>query len=184
MKTWVLIIVALTVIFSACNRGMDAPPQVRVDDDFEIDVPLMPVIVQQPQPPVGIEPMIGLDPAPSSTVEVNLTLPENKISIANPSFKNGEGDDGFWKPEFDDFIVYVLTPVVPNQAFKVHWLIDGQLVEEVTMQANSQSWIIGMRWDNAQPGDHTLKVIIDPDNKVPESNEEDNEYIIGFSIPD
>jgi predicted small lipoprotein YifL len=176
------LLITLAAVLTGCGE-MGPPPQVKVDD-FDIKMEMPSVEIPSPQPAPGVEPFIGLGTMTSPTTGVNLHIPDGKIGIANPSFKDGEDEDGSWDPTFDDFVIHVLTPAVPNSAFKVRWLVNEKVVEEDTMQPNSQSWMVGMRWDDAYPGDHILRVIIDPDNTVAETDEKDNVYETTFSIPD
>ncbi len=177
-----MLLIAFAIIFTGCGE-MPPPPQAKADD-LDIKVPILEIPDQSPPPAPDITPLIGFGTPQLTARGVNLHLPEGKIGIANPNFKNGEDEDGSWDPTFDDFVIHVLTPVVPDSAFKVRWLVNDKVVEEVTMQPNSQSWLIGMRWNGAHSGDHIVKVVIDLDNTVAETNEKDNEYTLDFSIPD
>lgn len=185
MRTWVFIIVAMaTIIICGCGN-MGTSPQVKVVE-FEIDVPLMEIDLEQSQLPAGVAPIIGLGATPETTSDVNLyiDMANDGLGVINPNFKKGAATE-IHDPTSDDFVAHIQTPVVPKEPFKVLWLVNGVVIdEEDILQPNSQSWANGGRWKDAYPGDHTLKVIIDPDNKIPESNEEDNEYILGFSVPD
>lgn len=169
MKFQILIMVVITL--AGCS-GMDPLIQEQVgSSDIKMAMPSIEI------------------PTTLQMAGVNLHLPDGKILITNPTF-NGGDDSEPRDPNFDDFVIGIQALAVPNSAFTVRWEIMEKdtlkttLIEDVILRPDSQSWIVGIRWDNAHSGDHILQVTLDPDNAVTETNEEDNVYTVSFSIPD
>lgn len=180
MKFRNLALFTLAVIIAGCgNMG----PQVQEKaEDFDFQVAMPPIEMPAIPPAPGTAPLVRVGAATQNS-GVNFYVPDGKILIANPNFRE-DGEDGEWNPDFDDFVIEVRTPAVPSNGFEILWIINDKVVEETSLQPNSQSWVVGMRWDGAHAGDHTLRVILDPDNTVIETSEDDNTIETTFSIPD
>ncbi|MDE2861725.1 MAG: hypothetical protein OYI31_01050 [Chloroflexota bacterium] len=88
-----------------------------------------------------------------------------------------------------DVVVHNESTVAATLPFTVDLYLDGALAHsfdfEDAMHPNALWW--SADWDGlggeagVTPGEHTLRMVIDPDNRVVEANEADNEYEVTLS---
>jgi hypothetical protein len=142
--------------------------------------------------PVGPKPLVMVTPAPEPPVP--LTLPnlvpgwkfgwDGPIIVSHDAGSFRDGPLTIDAPVFVDIVVSNQSPAGSDGGFSVDLFLDDRRVGGLTFTGDVRGTSVLWRedWDGLAQGieitegAHTLRLVIDPDDSVLESNEDDNVY--------